>query len=390
MARTFILGFEGNDTGTSMPSGRHVDGVPSGTGISLDTGTVRSGTYSLKANLTTSVAGRFLPNQNIGTGSYVRGYVRVTSLPGTARIFFGDTTGVNLKLNTSGTLELLNTTTSIGTSTTALTDSTRWYRIEVRLADGSSVAVLRIDGNDEVTGSPSSWSMNLSFGDNGANAGAYTVFYDDVTVDDTTWPGDGKVVLLLPASDNTVTNWTAGAGSTSNLWDAVNNTPPTAVASASETNTTNIESASSTGTATYIANMTTYSTAGLVAADTVNAIMQVVVHGEDIVTGTKTGTYEMTQNPVVASTAFTTGFGGDAGAHGAYNNASSFWVVARKITATPSITVGTTPLMKLVKTDTTTRVGCVCFMGIYVDYTPAVVSDFPVLPHRNGSPLYKM
>lgn len=373
MARVGINGFEVNDTGTSTPIGQNAEGKPVGTGVTMDTGIVRTGTYACKVALTSGVAGRF-QQWAITNNHYNRVYIRVTARPAsTARVLCGNGSNVNLRLNANGTIAYYNSTTLIGTSSTALTDTSKWYRVEWRQSDGSSVVILKIDGTNEVTGSPSSWaSSTVIFGSDDTVADTYTAYYDDYVADDAGYPGDGKVVLLLPASDNTRTNWTAGNGGTSNLFDAVNNLPPGGLASANETNSTNIESASNTGTALYIANMVSYATAGLTSSDTVNAIMQVIVEGEDIATGTKTGSYEMTQNPVVAATTFTAG--ADGGAHGIYNNASSLWQVRRKITQTPSVTVATTPLMKLVKTDTTTRTLCVCFMGIYVDYTPPSVT----------------
>lgn len=390
MARTYIMGFEANDTGTLAPAAKTVDGQVVGTGATFDTATVRSGTYSLKV-VAASGAASYLDASGLSFG-YIRIYLRVTARPSTtARIFAGSTAGVNLRLNPAGTIVLYNGSTLIGTSTTTLTDTTRWYRVEVRLVDGTSVATLLIDGGTEITASPSGWSFPRTFGANDTVADTYTAYLDDFVVDDAAFPGDGKVVLLLPESDDTRTNWTSGNGGTTNLWDAVNNLPPAGLASASETATTNIESASSTGTATYIAAMSTYSAKGVGAGDTVNAIQQTIIHGEDITTGTKTGTYELTLNPVVSSTNYTAG--ADAGAHVAYNASASAWAVARLITDAPTISAVTTaPKMKLVKTDTTTRVSCVCFMGIYVDYTPVVAVDpMPLTPHTAfQQPVYRM
>ena len=377
MARTVICGFEANDNITGNLTTQAVDGRLQGTGATIDTTTVRSGTYALKIALTSGTAGYFLSQHNLSNGRYTRFYLRVTALPSsTARKLFGNTTGIHLRLNPAGTLALYNNTTLIGTTTTALTDTTKWYRIEIRLADGTSVPTVLIDGNTEITASPASWTMApLHIGANDTVADTYTAYFDDLTEDDAGFPGDGKVVLLLPESDNTRTNWTAGAGATTSLFAAVDNLPPAGVASASETNTSNIESASSTGTATYIAAMSTYSSKGIAAGDTVNAIDIMILHGEDIATGTKNGTFELTSNPVVGSTAFA--FGNDAGAHGAYNASTGIWPFAETFQNAPTVTVGNAPLFKVVKTDTTTRVACICFMGIYVDYTPAVVDPYP-------------
>lgn len=273
---------------------------------------------------------------------------------------------INIRLNATGTLAYYNNTTLIGTSTTALTDTNKWYLVEYRDGVSGTVDLLKIDDAVQITGDVgASVSVPQRMGPAGDTvADTYTVHYDDWAVDDAAFPGAGRVVLLLPISDNTRTNWTAGAGGTTNLFDAINNLPPAGLASASETDTSNIESASSTGTATYIANMTSYATAGISASDTIKSVNAFCAHGEDIATGTKTGSIELTGNPVVAAQTFN--FGNDGGAHGAY---LGLWSRTNKLSVAPSVTVGTSPTLKLVKTDTTTRVGCVCFAGIYVDYT---------------------
>lgn len=382
MARTLICGFEANDTGTGTPSGANIDGRPIGTGVSIDASS-RTGSFALKVALTSGVTGRY--EATTGSGHFVRFYMKVTVRPAsTARQFYGNVSAnfVTLRLNPSGTIAYYVDTTLIGTSTAALTDTTKWYLIEIRSGTASSVAILRIDGVNEITGSPSSWSQVISLGTEDTVADTYTAFFDDLVRDDAAYPGDSKVVLLIPTADTSNTNWRKGAGTTTgtDFYEAVNNLPPGGVASASETDVTNIESASSTGTAQYTATMSTYASKGIAAGDTIVAIQQIVDHGEDIATGTKTGTFELTANPVVSATAFT--FGDDGGAHGIYNNAASLWAPGRLITSGPSVTVSTAPTMKLVKTDTTTRVGCVCFMGIYVEYVPAVVSVFIAKPPK--------
>src|SRR5213079_3376565 len=76
------------------------------------------------------------------------------------------------------------------------------------------------------------------------NPGASKVLnIDDVAINDisgttqTSWPGEGNIVLLKPTSDNQIGSWTGGAGGTTNLWDAVNNTPPVGITGGSNTAT---------------------------------------------------------------------------------------------------------------------------------------------------------
>lgn len=335
----------------------------------LDTTIVRTGTYSLKIS-PPSATTQYIDSNN--SAAPCRFYVRFTVLPTTnPRTFIGQSTGAGLaglQIRSDGKINWILNGVVTYTSTVALTDTTRWYMIEVR--SQANAVIVRVDGVDEITRVGAAQGVRtMRIGCDDTVADTYTAYFDDImyrTVD-TDWPiGPGRGVMLLPVSDNTVTNWVRGAGSTTTgLFNPVSTRPPPGVASASETDNTNIESSSSSGTATYSANMTTYLAAGVGNGAVVNAIVPIMRHGEDISTGTKTVTMELTANPVVGSVSVSAGL--DAGAHAAEVN---LWKTRGVTTATPTVTVETTPVMKLVKTDTTTRTACVDFMGIYVDYTP--------------------
>ena len=349
------------------------EGTVTGSGVSLETSTIRSGSYSLKVAAASAAASYYLLSSFDTTNKYIRFYLRVTSRPASlARAIYGIPgagTAINLKLNSDGTIAYYSGLTLIGTSTTALTDTTKWYRVEVRNADGSNVTILQIDGNSEVTGSPSSWGITHEIGANDTVADAYTAYYDDIAGDDSSFPGDGNVVMLLPTSLNAAGSWVEGDGSgTANMSAAVATRPPPGVASANETNATNIESPANSASDNCDMNMTTYTAAGVGASDTVNAAKSVIRHGEDINTGTKSGAVLIVSNPTQSGEDTFT-FGNDAGAHGAE---TGNWITKFGTTQNaPSVTLGTAPVMRAGKRTATTRVVCVDFMGIYVDYTPA-------------------
>jgi hypothetical protein len=185
--------------------------------------------------------------------------------------------------------------------------------------------------------------------------------------------------MALPISDNTNTACTNGAGTTTNLWDAVNNTPPTGVVSASETATTNIKYPAS-ATENYIANLETYSTLGIVSGDTVLAVQSVVQHGEDIVTGTKNlQNVGALTNPTVGGASVVAG--ADAGAHG---TSPSLWTTTRgTLTTSPSVTLGTSPTIQASRISEA-RVACIDFMGMVVAWTPGAVVANP--PYVNPMP----
>lgn len=376
MARVRVCGFETGDLRTESP------GATSGS-VAIESSIVRTGGKSAKVTPASGAAGWVLPMQNISINgnNQSKGYrvcVRVTSLPSATRVFWGNSVSgvsrVRVRLKSTGALEILDGAgTLLGTSTTTLTDTARWYVVETlvsaSLASGPYLWSLRIDGSEEVsaasTSDINSVGMTFQLGSDDTVAATYTAYFDDLASDDAGYPGDGRVVHLLPTSDNTRTNWTAGAGGTTSLFDAVNNVPPAGLASASETNTSNIESASSTGTATYIANTATYQSAGIRPWDKILAAGPIIRHGEDIATGTKTGSFQAT-NPTVSAQTFT--FGNDAGAHA--GEIASTWLTELKLTDSPSVTYTTVPTVQVTKTDTGTRTACVDYMAMQVEYLP--------------------
>lgn len=357
MAVTKLVSFEGGSA--------DVDGVTLTGTNSYDITTFRTGARALRCNPASGASGY----ADIGVSGtvWVHFGLYVATLPSVTR----DIAGIAVKLRSDGKLDYHNSAgTFIGTSTTALTTG-QWYWIGAARGTVSSQDLLQIDGASEVTGSISASNWLTRLGPNATEASSIDLYIDDVVVDDAGFLAASKVDILRPISDNSNTNWRCGDSSTTNLFEAANNVPPSGVASASETATSNIESASNTGTATYIANLTTYATAGVASGDTVLAVQEVLSHGEDIATGTKTGSVELTGNPVITAAGFT--FGSDAGAHGAH--VGGLWTAAfGAMTTSPSVTLGSSPTMKLVKTDTTTRVGCIDFMGLLVAWTPVAAA----------------
>lgn len=106
---------------------------------------------------------------------------------------------------------------------------------------------------------------------------AVNMYIDDFIVNDSTgttnndYPNPHEVIIALrPKSDNARTGWTAGAGATTNLWDAVNNAPPIGVVAA--TDTSQIKDSVSSATDNYDANTETYFDKGIGLYDVITAI----------------------------------------------------------------------------------------------------------------------
>jgi hypothetical protein len=344
--------------------------------IESGAGNVRTGTYSLKVAPASGAAGYW----DQATGSFqsqgfLRVYVKVTVLPATARNFIGSRVSAEtaLNLNPDGSLELFNNAVSAGSSSTLLTDTARWYRVELKVDNAGNTQELLIDGVSQVTDTYTNPAVRMRYGATDTVAATYTAYFDDISFDGAAYPGAGSVVLLRATSLNAAGGWVEGDGAgTAGMAGAVSTRPPAGVASASETSATNIESPTNSATDNCDMNMTTYTAAGVASGDTINALLAFVRHGEDIATSTKTGALKIVSNPDSGTeTTFT--YGDDVGAHGAEvgNWRTTGGVTESTIVSSPSVTLGTSPVMRVGKRTATTRVVCVDFMGIYVDYTPA-------------------
>jgi hypothetical protein len=372
MARLFTAGAETNDA-TNLEG--FVTTIPT-----IVTDVVRSGSRAFSTDGRWDISG----GGTLGRTYNVRAYFRWSVLPTSDSVILAVRDFTLSALirwfwtNSTGTLDLeVGPGLAVQASFTPVTGV--WYRIEAYVSIGSGAVDTwggAINGGILASGSGASISDNVPTNLVFQPGTGATARYDDIAVNDSTGaaqnalPGEGKVVLLLPISDNArAALWTGGAGGTTNLWDAVNNTPPVGLASASATNTSQIEHAGGAAGTTdaYDANMTTPATAGIGASDTINCALFMEVDGEDIATGTKLLNFEVLSNPVIASPGNVTA-GNDGGAEGTY---PTLWVVRRSAPVYGSaLTVGTSPVMRARRPETVSRVASVCFMGIYIDYTP--------------------
>lgn len=365
-----ILGFEANSV--TIDGGSSIVGT-----ASYDTGTVRTGARSLRCNPASGATGRLTYNA-ISNGRFVHFAIRVATLPSANRAMIGAAFagGIHLELRSDGKISVFQNTTLIGTSTTALSTGT-WYWIGFRTLTGTSVSFLQIDGLDEVTGTVTVTTMaNVGVGFCASEASAVDAYFDDVIVNDTGFIEASNVGLLLPISDNARSaGWVGGGGSTTSLFAAVDNTPPVGVADTG-TNTSQIRNATAEANGSYDANMTTYATAGVGASDTVLAVQPVIATAAPVTNSAKQGTVGVVSNPAITNVAL--GAGGTAGAFWAGVAGGTYptgWKVSfGTMTEGPSVTVGTSPVMRVTQVTSSTRIAMVCFMGMMVAWTPAAVA----------------
>ena len=240
-----IIGLETGDSSEAIST--------AGT-FSVQTSTVRTGTYALRVNPTTTgtgsygVTGPLRTTGAIGnnltnvsaTSTFARFYFRYATKPAAnyeeiamLTISGGANQRMGLVLNSSGTISMYgnSTSTEILAGTTVLAANT-WYRIEFDMRTGTTPSFLmKLNGATELSTS----SVSLGAGNLGVlrlgknfNSNGQTVdfFYDDIAVTDTDFPADGAVKMLVPNASGTYQTWT-NSTSTCSHWSCVDEVPPT-------------------------------------------------------------------------------------------------------------------------------------------------------------------
>lgn len=402
MARLVTSGFEiyvaANVSGTNPPDGTAL------LSCTRETSGQRSGVACLRINVVSDAAA----NNNwslIGMtanerGYWARAYVKTGSfLPNGAVRLLGILSGNNNEgalMNSSGQVYHSNATSTLSPS---INDG-NWHRIEVYTFFSATQAnrawELRLDGTTISSGTAQttdSAAPNALFvGWPVVRSG--DIYFDDVALNDdqgssqNSWPGDGKVVLLVPTADSAIgTGWTLGTGtaiSANSGSTAVKNTPPLGVADlAAGSDPKQIRNATANANVNYDATVTTYTAAGIGATDTINLVTPWVITAAPVSTGAKLGTVGVVSNPAITNVALSAlGTAGAFWANAAAGTFATGWKGSPGTTTyAPSVTKGTAPVMRVTQVTSSTRIAMVCFMGIYVDYTPAAAAT-PTKPKR--------
>jgi len=356
-----------------------------GTGtITFDTSVTRSGARSYKYDSGASsiaVTANFDVTAVDATTYYARVYRRFDVAPGatvSCLVLGPSSEYVRLRLTNTGVVQAWNTTVQIGSDgpTIAFNDGI-WHKLEISMrysAAGDETYELRWNdvvvhsGSGAITAA-SAWQVAFGLG---GGVGANVIWYaDDCALNDSTgasqnsWCGEGKVVNLIPTSDSArAALWTGGVGGTTSLFDAVNNIPP--IGTATETDLTQIEHAGAAAGTTdaYDANMTTYTAAGIGAADTIMVVENLMVTGEDISTGTKLLNVQAVSNPAISVSA---NFNVGSAAVGTF---PTNWNAARSgvVSYLPSVTLATAPVLRVIRPETAARRASVCYMAMVVEY----------------------
>ena len=378
MARILTLTWESNQSGSNS-----TEGITTATGVTINTNTdfVRTGTASAKvswADYANARLGSILFSSST-SDALMRIPVYVTALPeGNMDIAsFSDGAGdaISLKVTAAGLLRL-DSGATWNVSTTGAVTVGAWNDIQIRLRRSTSDSLHEIVLNGETvtdtTNDTSTSNINgIKLGHGGGGILANTIYFDDVAVNnlsggsENTYPDkDGKCDILLPVSDNSIGDWTAGAGATSNLFDALDNTPPLGVATGSETNTTNVRYVTG-ASADLDINVETYSSIGIASIDTIKFVEALVRHGEVSGSLTKGGTLTTVSDPAQGSSD-TFNYGNDLGTH---EDEIGSWRTKRgAIQYSPSVTIGNNPVLRVgVSSGNDVDVD---FLGLLVEWVP--------------------
>lgn len=266
MARINQSGFELN----SLTNGVEFTIVNNSPTIS--TGTVRSGTYSLKISSLTSglaqnIRMQFATAGSGGDGPYFgRQFLNIETLPTaenriiSCRDSSAGSDKIAITLDSGGLLRVYNSAgTQIGSASSALSTGV-WYQIEWKVdrtpAGGSQVLEAKLNGSVFATSSSQTITTNagdlVRLGGNlqgeGQTQGVW--YFDDVAINDGTgsfqnsYPGNGKIIHLKPnaAGDaNGFATQVGGTAGSSNNFTRVNEIPPNDVTSYNASATLNVE-----------------------------------------------------------------------------------------------------------------------------------------------------
>lgn len=273
MARLWQCGFELNSTTTDVELSNIT-----GAGTTIQTGTVRTGTYALRCNpsATTSFARYHIYTSNQSTVAYQRFYLRIATAPGanTTICRFVDTSNnacAQVRLTSSSTLILLDAGGSaVGSASSALSANT-WYMVELGLDASSSpgTVTLRLDGTQVASGNnsvQSPWARVLV---GPVVSATCDLFFDDWAVNDNSggsqnsWPGAGKILHLVPNGDGDSHGWsdTSNAAGSANNYTLVDEQPPNDTTDLVQTGVVNTT------------DMYTLTDSGIGSGDTVNVVM---------------------------------------------------------------------------------------------------------------------
>lgn len=243
MAYRNLVGFELNDASLSAELGG-VNGT-----ASIQTTVKHGGARALRCNPTTTATG--YADIPLSFDAQGRGIATVTDCyygfafryatkpaSGSEEIGRFHTGGKQLRINSSGVLELWDNTPTLHATGSAVLAVDTWYWITVRIHEAGDTQTIRVNGVTDISGTLLNTGPSSSFQlGKVANRNSQTVdfFFDDAVVDDAGYPPEGIVLLSVPIGAGEAAGWTNGTGSTFAEVDDVPNDGDTTYIQASAT-----------------------------------------------------------------------------------------------------------------------------------------------------------
>lgn len=226
MARLWSSGAELNSTTANV----EFTGVDNNGGavISVNSVTIRSGTYAVKT-INTGASGHANLKYNtqgvtgINKHYYARAYIRVVDLAaGTQQIMEfsdSDATRAKIQITTGAVLQLIDDGGSqVGSNSSAL-NLNQWYMVELKCdmttTGGSVIAEAQLDGSSFASGTytASAGVNQLDVGPKN-NSTSFEYYFDDIAINDSSgsfqnsWPGEGEIIHLRPNASGDNSGWT--------------------------------------------------------------------------------------------------------------------------------------------------------------------------------------
>lgn len=229
MSRLTQIGFELGTT-TAGVEFDSITGSPT-----VQTSTVRNGTYALQCNVSATTA--FITHQYAGTGNtnntYVRAYIRFASFPTANNISIllvrSAAAGNNLIIHadSNGGLSVTNeqaASVQVGQKSSGLRLNT-WYRVELAYTFSTGAVRAYIGLGDGAGQLFAQGTANASIDTNTLRVGIIdsataNMFVDDIAINDNTGtsqtdiPGAGAIIHIQPDSAGDANGFTVGVGGT--------------------------------------------------------------------------------------------------------------------------------------------------------------------------------
>jgi len=219
---------------TGFESGANVECLGSSGTVSFQTGVVYTGTYALQTNPTTTGTG-YCPigiisttgAQATGGGSgtlYTVFRFRADTLPasGSEELFVAEGQSSSFKMyvrvTSAGKLQAYDSTnTQLGSDGATTLSTATWYKLGVKVGTGASAAYeVQINGASELSGTgnlSTNGHSTRAFGKRtDRNGNSVNFYYDDIVIDDASYPAGNSVVVLHPNANGSTMAWTAGTG----------------------------------------------------------------------------------------------------------------------------------------------------------------------------------